>query len=316
MLLPIIYLLLIKLNSISSLSGLYTDNGFDQTALHHEMTIDDQNSMKHDILELLGLPNRPTEQSKKLSLRKSAPQFLIDIYKQLSGDGTGSSRSKRSLTENEFEQKNVEESDVIMSFMNKRKKHQRSDLVFFDVSKISSEVFLMNSELRLYKNAGNQDFLLKIFLLNEKSRLREISSKNVTANHQGWIHLNVTDGLLKWMENSGENHGLFIKAQSSIENNLESYGIVTSKIEDEAHQPFIVAYIKGQEKVSLPKNRRSKRAAPKRTQLQVTNPFFPTIAQPAEKACSIQTLFVNFKDLKWHVSFHLFFLKTKWRFKI
>lgn len=298
MLFLILYLLLIKVTQISSLSGLYTDNGFDQTALHHEMTLDDQNSMKQDILELLGLPNRPKEQNRKLSLTKSAPQFLIDIYNHLTGDGT--KRAKRSLTENEFQQRDVEESDVIMSFMNK--KHHRSDLLFFDVSKISSEVFLMNSELRIYKRGGNHDFLLKIFLLNQQMKLKEISSVNVSSSHQGWIHLNVTEGLLQWIENSKENRGLFIKAQSSIENSLESYGIITSKTDDEEHQPFIVGFFKGQEKVTIQKHRRSKRAAPKRTQLQVTNPFFPSLPSPPEKACSIQTLFVNFKDLKWHVS--------------
>lgn len=263
------------------------------------MTLDDQNSMKHDILELLGLPNRPKEQNQKLSLRKSAPQFLIDIYNHLTGDGT--SRVKRSLTKNEFEKRNVEESDVIMSFMNK--KHHRSDLFFFDVSKISNEVFLMNSELRIYKSGGNQDFLLKIFLLNQQMKLRVISSINVSSSHRGWIHLNVTEGLLQWIESSKENRGLFIKAQSSVESNLESFGIITSKIDDEEHQPFIVGFFKGQEKVTLQKHRRYKRAAPKRTQLQVTNPFFPSMSTPsAERACSIQTLFVSFKDLKWHVS--------------
>lgn len=41
------------------LSGVYGDNGHDQTIIHHTLTNNDQREVEHEILELLGLPERP-----------------------------------------------------------------------------------------------------------------------------------------------------------------------------------------------------------------------------------------------------------------
>lgn len=55
--------LLITLNSLcnvcGSLSGFYIDNGNDQTVMHRALTHDDVQEVEHEILELLGLPERP-----------------------------------------------------------------------------------------------------------------------------------------------------------------------------------------------------------------------------------------------------------------
>lgn len=42
-----------------SLSGFYMDNGKDQTIMHRSISQDDAQEMEHEILELLGLPERP-----------------------------------------------------------------------------------------------------------------------------------------------------------------------------------------------------------------------------------------------------------------
>lgn len=59
----IVILLLITLNSVynvyGSLSGFYVDNGIDQTVMHRALTQDDAQEVEHEILELLGLPERP-----------------------------------------------------------------------------------------------------------------------------------------------------------------------------------------------------------------------------------------------------------------
>lgn len=56
-------LLLITLNSLcciyGSLSGFYIDNGIDQTVMHHALSQDDVQEVEHEILEMLGLPERP-----------------------------------------------------------------------------------------------------------------------------------------------------------------------------------------------------------------------------------------------------------------
>lgn len=59
----IVLFVLITLNSVynvyGSLSGFYVDNGNDQTVMHRALTQDDAQEVEHEILELLGLPERP-----------------------------------------------------------------------------------------------------------------------------------------------------------------------------------------------------------------------------------------------------------------
>lgn len=43
----------------ATLSGFYVDNGIDQTVMHRMLTPDDTQEVEHEILELLGLPDRP-----------------------------------------------------------------------------------------------------------------------------------------------------------------------------------------------------------------------------------------------------------------
>lgn len=61
--------------------------------------------------------------------RKSAPQFLLDIYKKLTSeqeDENGNSRIKRDTSDNEIylspeDQYAIDQSDIIMTFLNKSK---------------------------------------------------------------------------------------------------------------------------------------------------------------------------------------------------
>lgn len=65
-------MILITLNSIvgvyGGLSGIYVDNG-EQTVMHHALTIDDTEVVEREILELLGLPDRPRKKNLHPSLR-------------------------------------------------------------------------------------------------------------------------------------------------------------------------------------------------------------------------------------------------------
>lgn len=53
----------------ASLSGFYVDNGIDQTVMHRMLTPDDTQEVEHEILELLGLPDRPRRKHMHPSLR-------------------------------------------------------------------------------------------------------------------------------------------------------------------------------------------------------------------------------------------------------
>lgn len=64
--------LLITLHSVDvtdgSVSGVYVDDG-DQTVMHHALTADDTEEVEREILELLGLPDRPRKKHLHPSLR-------------------------------------------------------------------------------------------------------------------------------------------------------------------------------------------------------------------------------------------------------
>lgn len=52
----------------ASFSGIYVDNGH-QTVLHHQLSRDETHEVEHEILELLGLPDRPRKRHIHPSLR-------------------------------------------------------------------------------------------------------------------------------------------------------------------------------------------------------------------------------------------------------
>jgi len=62
-----------------------------------------------------------------LNSRKSAPQFLLDIYKKLTAEadgGSDESRVKRDVSDNEIylsaaDHYAIDQSDIIMTFLNK-----------------------------------------------------------------------------------------------------------------------------------------------------------------------------------------------------
>lgn len=54
---------------VATISGWYMDNGLDQTVLHHGLSIDETENVEHEILELLGLPDRPKKKHIHPSLR-------------------------------------------------------------------------------------------------------------------------------------------------------------------------------------------------------------------------------------------------------
>lgn len=123
---PVLCVLILEFSvvSLTPKAGIYIDNGIDQTTIEHLMTEKEKKEMEVEILNLLGLPHRPKKINKS-PLKKSAPRFLLDIYKSLMvKDGDDENfRAKRSTDEadNDInlsgeEQQQIDESDVIMTF--------------------------------------------------------------------------------------------------------------------------------------------------------------------------------------------------------
>ncbi|XP_055712600.1 protein 60A [Phlebotomus papatasi] len=323
-LISLVILLIIRL-TLASLSGIYVDNGVDQTVLHRTLTQDDQQEVEHEILELLGLPDRPRRRHIHPSLRKSAPQFLMDVYRRLSEEGErGNSRTARSTDEfdnliTDQDQMAIDQSDIIMTFLNKNHhvsevRHERGRRLWFDVSEVARDSTLMMAELRIYQKPGKWKGTSKTFTitvhtiirLNGQKELQVLSSVNTTADYFGWLEMNVTDGLAMWTADPAQNKGLYISAHSTDrpdhEVKLEDIGLVNTKGDDE-YQPFMVGFFKGQEIIQPTRHtRRIKRSPSKRSHRRKSenrHPLIDTRPNYDHKSCQIQTLYVSFKDLQW-----------------
>lgn len=139
--------------------------------------------------------------------------------------------------------------------------------------------------------------------------MQPIVSKNTTSDYHGWLELNVTDAMEKWILNGENNKGLYIGAYAANrpehEVKLDEIGVVNIKGDDE-YQPFMTGYFKGQNfvkpvtHVKHPSHlNRLKRSNHRRRKSDMVNPLLERRANDHTKSCQIQQLYVSFKDLKW-----------------
>lgn len=111
----------IRIGSVKS--GIFVDNGIDQTVMSSEITEDEKRELEENLLDFLGLPKYSKTSSKIADLRKPASKFLMDIYKSwMIEEEDDSKRKKRELTAlTRDEQDAIQISDLIMTFENEGK---------------------------------------------------------------------------------------------------------------------------------------------------------------------------------------------------
>ncbi|EFA04645.1 glass bottom boat protein precursor [Tribolium castaneum] len=300
-----------------SKAGIYIDNGLNQTVIDREMTTSEKQEMEMEILNLLGLPERPKRVSN--SLKRSAPKFLLDIYKSLmEEENEGHSRSERSadLNLSGDEQNAIDESDVIMTFESinhhvSSVRHERGKRLWFNVSEMPIAENVVGAELRIYqkeihspKKARNVYTVTVFELVNTDSGEREleyISAVNTTGSFTGWLNLNLTACLPTWVAFPDSNKGLYLSVhpvdKPGREIRPEDIGLITVKGEDET-QPFMVAFLKASNHVQPKRSIRdlsSKRRVRKSNYVEMMlsdNPHYGS-------TCKMYDLYISFKDLKW-----------------
>lgn len=307
------------------LSGLYVDNGIGQTVMDTMMNSDDQLEIEHEILELLGLPERPRKRHLHSSISKSAPQFLLNVYDKISADlNSFHPRHIRSVSNQDVlftdaDNKAIDQSDIIMTFLNKNHhvpevRHEKGRRLWFDVYEMENDAELILAELRLYRRndlSKYMDFnenisiaVYSIISLDGEKELLQISEVDV-PHEDGWIELNVTSAVMQWTTNTNTNKGLYIgayfKSNQDREIKLDEIGLVNSKGDDK-YQPFLVAYCRAQQVIKPfhHNSSRSKRNVQKKRKNKSENRN-PLIDLPVDhhKSCQIKTLYVSFKDLNW-----------------
>uniref|UniRef100_A0A182PVY9 Protein 60A n=1 Tax=Anopheles epiroticus TaxID=199890 RepID=A0A182PVY9_9DIPT len=319
----------------TSLSGIYVDNGVDQTVLEDTLTFEEQQEIENEILHLLGLPGpRPAVRHLHSSVGKSAPQFLLNVYDQLQqeNDATSGGRIRkvrstdRDILITEADRKAIDESDIIMTFLNKNHRgsemrHEKGRHLWFGISNIENDVSVLMAELRLYRKlnlnkytTNSTSLTLTVYALVEmdgKSEMTEISSMQLAGDYEGWLEVNVTGAVNLWLKNRQANHGLYIGAyfgdRVEREVKLDDVGFVSARGTDE-YQPFLVVYANSQKQMMKPILQRyltrNKRSQPSRKRksgkTEHRHPFQYHSMYDQHKSCRIQQLYVSFKDLQWH----------------
>ncbi|XP_058452837.1 protein 60A-like [Malaya genurostris] len=329
--------------SFSSATGFYIDNGQNQTVREKTVTMQDRQEIEHEILELLGLPDRPNEKHIHPSLRKSAPQFLLNIYHKFTEEGSarGKTRQKRSAgvgaegsrfySRSLFtvaDERAIEESDVIMSFLNKgnrnmpKIRHRRyGERLWFDTSETGKDSgSVVYASLRIYKNSTldrwsaitkGRSITVRASIVREydpkrggEHTMEFLADQTVPFNYEGWLEINVTDAMIRWMASTISNKGIFVDAfhSESPQKNVrpQDLGLILSN-KFGRYQPFLVSYCKARELVKpVVHSGRSKRSVVKvaKKTVRPKNPFLERWTQ-REKSCQIHTLYVSFRDLHW-----------------
>ncbi|ALC42606.1 gbb [Drosophila busckii] len=345
-------LIIFAVPSHTTQSGIYVDNGIDQTVMQRTLSDDDKLDISRDILEFLGIGERPlNHRGHGLSLRKSAPKFLLDAYHRITAEDALSiepsmdshSRAKRDLdgaeekeTQENFitdlDKRAIDESDIIMTFLNKHShnvdelRHEHGRRLWFDVSDVPSDNYLMMAELRIYQNSNegkwltsSKQFTVTVYMLHSVAgvgaqipyTVQPLSSVNTTGDYVGWLELNVTEALHEWLINPKVNHGIYIGAHSlskpDREIKLDDIGLVHHKVRaDDEYQPFMIGFFRGPELIKSTaahgKQKRTKRNTDglrKKKKSEPVNPFLENTVE-STRSCQMQTLYIDFKDLGWH----------------
>lgn len=303
----------------ASFSGLYIDNGLDQTVIQRFMTKQEKREVEHEILNLLGLPDRPKRVASTKTLGSSAPKFLLDVYKSLlDNPSSRSTRSEFNLSGRDLHA--IDESDAIMTFTNHNKRissvrHERGKRLYFDVSEISPGEMIVGAELRLYQNSNYtanhfRSYTVAIYQVlydDGQKELEFVDSVNTTAGNDGWLLFNLTGPLSSWVAFPHSNRGLYLSVHPANgiihEMRPEDIGIISSPLEgDDEKQPFMVAFLKTSGNTKHVRKTRETRRKKKTENSETSyarNPFTDS-AHWSTRSCQIQTLYVSFRDLEWH----------------
>ncbi|XP_025158147.1 protein 60A isoform X2 [Harpegnathos saltator] len=308
------------------MSGLYVDNGFDQTVVHRVVSQYEKREVEHEILNLLGLPDRPRNTiGRSTQVKRSAPKFLLDIYKNALGEDEEEKPASHRRKAGEFgltgqDLKAIDQSDVIMTFALHNRhvpgvRHEGGKRLWFNVSEVPPGEHIIAAELRLYRGADmkshdqHESYTItayRVLKTEDGRRLKYVDSINSTTSKQGWLSLNVSEALEHWVNNPDGNRGLYLSVHltkgSLHEIRAEDIGIVGFR-GDPDKQPFLVGYFKSsgkrESKVRQKRDAKRKKKSESSNWDYQNNPYTESGTQHHSRTCKIQTLYVSFRDLQW-----------------
>ncbi|GFQ83483.1 protein 60A [Trichonephila clavata] len=306
---------------LSLSGGFYADNGRQQTVLFKTFSRRGKQNIQREILHLLGLEHRPKPRNMNY-VHSSAQNYLLDIYKSLIDENEKQPDENKKTIKRQKNRIDLD-TDYIMSFDNRNDKlhryyphlrHERDKRYWFDVSEISPEEEIVKAELRIYRNASkriskkNLKYTLSLYSVAEddapNTNILELADEFViSGNMNGWIVMNVTAPLVKWIVFAKKNLGLYLKIRGpNSAHNLDPHeiGLTCSKGPEE-YKPFMVAYFKS---FGRPRVRRSTKSRQEDRYYDPDsyNPYSGVSGRDryhSKRNCQRWTLYVSFRDLGW-----------------
>nr|XP_031848442.1 protein 60A-like [Nomia melanderi] len=325
----IIFLLVIVfVTSSERSSGLYVDNGFDQTILYRVTNAKQKQEIEYNLLNILELPRRPKRIARRaLLIKRSAPKFLLNIYKNILSNENNKLSYDQYRDTGEFNLTGydiniISQSDLIMTFgahnphSGNASKTNRGKRIWFDVSEVPTGEHIISAELRLYQSLQehskyNKTYTIALYRVARTKNGRRIkyytSSVNITTDKEKWITLNISQVLEYWVKHPKENRGLFLAVHhadySGHTLRPADIGIVgVSGILDK--QPFMVGFFKNSgNQIKHEILQRQKRNQLKKSDVTIIdiqkNPYISSAINKKRNSCNMKTLYISFKDLKW-----------------
>ncbi|WAR20127.1 BMP2-like protein [Mya arenaria] len=219
-----------------------------------------KDALESSLLTMFGFSRRPQPRGDHVVI----PQYMIDLYRQTSGDLTTDIPSV-------FERREgAVRSNTIRSFFHEDVLHEKGcgqatcARLWFNVSSIPTAETLADSELRIYIERNHTHEAAADKVLKHKLQVFEIMkpvSKGVVASisrlidvqdiviqNSSWITLDVQPAVLKWKNKPRTNHGLEIRVVPS-KNSLSPLKHVrlrrsaeTAESEWNIQRPLLVTY--------------------------------------------------------------------------
>lgn len=203
-----------------------------------------------------------TSENRRKSL-DSAGLFMLEVYHRTShksGEMTTSGASSQAEPQFDIsssEIKLADESDTMVSVTSKEspselgRPYEATQLLRLNVENVPRSERDLTAYLRLYHNleisVAKQPFTINVQQVikeNGVPSLKLLQQLKVTADHSGWLMVDVTEAVDDWSAKRADNFGLHIQvlANDGSEITMTEVGLVDSN-GNKAHIPFLTVYV-------------------------------------------------------------------------
>uniref|UniRef100_T1J3K1 TGF-beta family profile domain-containing protein n=1 Tax=Strigamia maritima TaxID=126957 RepID=T1J3K1_STRMM len=184
-----------------------------------------------------------------------------------------------------------------------RLRHEKDRRFWFDMSQVPLGETLLGAELRIYKEEAhrnrheheNANYTISVYEVIQGIDTRGlemniVDDANVTLDYEGWVYLNVSSPVTKWLIFPETNKGLHIQITDANGREVHSRELrivgVRGRLD---HQPFMVAFFKASDDIHI-RQTRSTQKQRQRTDISYNDADMPWISYDSTAAFDIERI--------------------------